>query len=209
MKQFGFLAVFPLAACRRLDVRALVLATLVTLAVNLPFFLWDPSGFKLGLIDALSQAPLRTDSVALSPMLSAIYNIQLPTVFGFFAAIGTLVLVQWRADGSLARASAGGAATCLAFFLFGRAGHLNYYWFCGALLWLAVMLAFAEAALSGGASARTDRISPACPALSDTRIGSSGRGSQRFLACFATSFPSANEKSSKRAMNGSVQPLMA
>lgn len=162
-KQYGFLAALPLGLARRPDFRASLVALGLTALVNVPFVLWDPPAIRLGLIDSLGEAPLRKDSLCLSAMLAVAYPVRLPASLGFVAAAAVLGGVFWRADGRFSRAAAGGAATCLAFFLFGRAGHVNYYWFCSVMLWLAIALEFAENGPAGEGPPATGGLPPSTP----------------------------------------------
>ena len=145
LKQYGFLVAIPLAMAGKPRVHSLIWAGGVLVAINLPFLLLDPAAMKLGLVDELLQAPVR--SICLPAFLQARYRIKIPPEFGivgFLAALTVLALVVARARGSLARSSAGAAAVVLTFFLLGRVGLLHYFSFCRNLLWLAILLGCVE-----------------------------------------------------------------
>lgn len=144
-KQYGFLVAIPLAMSGKTSPRSLIWAGAALLAINLPFLLWDPAAFKLGLIDELLQAPVR--SICLPAFLSVRYRFPVPPEFGVLGFLGSaalLALVVARSRGNPARCSAGAAAVVLAFFFLGRAGFLHYFNLCKNLLWLAIFLGFVE-----------------------------------------------------------------
>jgi hypothetical protein len=143
MKQYGFLVAIPLVFSGKTSLRSLLWAGAILLAVNLPFLLWDPAAMKLGLIDELLQAPVR--SVCLPAFLQARYQFKIPPEFGivgFLASTAMLALVVVRSRGNLARSTAGAAAVVLTFFFLGRVGLLHYFNFCRNLLWLGILLGF-------------------------------------------------------------------
>jgi hypothetical protein len=143
LKQYGFLVAIPLVVAGKTSLRSLIWAGAALLVVNLPFLLWDPAAFKLGLIDELIQAPVR--SMCLPAFLQARYGFRIPPEYGiisFLTSAGILALVVVRSRGNLARSTAGAAAVVLTFFFLGRVGHLHYYNFCRNLLWLAILLSF-------------------------------------------------------------------
>jgi hypothetical protein len=144
MKQYGFLVAIPLMWSGQSSFRSLLWAGAALLVVNLPFLIWNPSAFKLGLIDELAQAPVR--SICLPAFLEKFYRIRIPpeyAIFGFFGSTIVLVSVVYRARGHLAPSVAGAAAVVMTFFFLGRVGHLHYFHFCRNLMWLAIFLAIA------------------------------------------------------------------
>jgi hypothetical protein len=64
---------------------------------------------------------------------------RLPSVVGFLAAAAAVLLVVLRGLPSLTTQLLGGAAIFLAFFAFNKGAHINYYWFVGSLLPMAII----------------------------------------------------------------------
>jgi hypothetical protein len=62
------------------------------------------------------------------------------------AAAAVTAWVAWRGAPSVTGSLLGGAAIFLAFLVFNKAAHANYYWFADALLSLAIMTSAAESA---------------------------------------------------------------
>jgi hypothetical protein len=132
-KQYGALAALPLWSSRRLPWRVAAAAIALALATCLPFLLWDAPALWAGVVRHHLDVPLRVNSLSVPASLAAHGGWQLPGGVGFAAALAA-ALVTSRRPVPLGQAMLGGAAVVLAFFLFSKTGHLNYYWFVGSLL---------------------------------------------------------------------------
>jgi uncharacterized membrane protein len=154
IKQYGFLLTVPLWAARRLTWRVALEAGALTLVTVLPFLLWDPSAFWRGVVRSHTQAAMRMDSLSVLVAVATYTGYQPPAAVGFVAALAVALAAFAGRSPSLAQATVGGAAVLLAFFLFGRAGHLNYYWLAASLLPMAVAVSAGDVSpgKSGGVS---------------------------------------------------------
>jgi hypothetical protein len=144
LKQYGILMLPAAWASRRLSPGPLLLGLAVAALITLPFVIWDPPAFWLGLVGFHLYSPFRPESVSLPAAVYAVSGYQLPSALGFMAAGGTIVLLLFRQAPGLASVPLGVAATLIAFFLFNKAAHANYYWLACAVLAVAVVLAFGE-----------------------------------------------------------------
>jgi hypothetical protein len=134
VKQFGFFWLAPMWASGRIGLRSAVASVAIASLVTLPFVFWDPSGFWLGTYRYPSESPYRADSLSIPGVVLAATGYKLPGSLGFLVAALIAALVIRRSGPSLPRATLGGGAIYMAFFLFSRAGNLNYYWLAGSLL---------------------------------------------------------------------------
>jgi hypothetical protein len=146
-KQYGLL-VLPPAWGARCGWRTLVQAVLGAALFTLPWVLWDPRAFWTGIVTFHTSSPFRVDSLSVSALIARETGWQPPATLGFAAAALTALLVVWRQQATLASAVLGTAAVFLAFFAFGKAGHVNYYWLTAGLLDFAVLAAIAEIAVA-------------------------------------------------------------
>jgi Glycosyltransferase family 87 len=156
IKQYGFLMTVPLWAARRLTWRVALGAVALAFITVLPFLMWDPSAFWRGVVRGHAEAAMRTDSLSVVVAVATYTGYQPPGVLGFAAAPAVGFAAFVRRSPSLAQAAVGGAAVLLAFFLFGKAGHMNYYWLAASLLPMAVAVSAGDASpgKTGGASTR-------------------------------------------------------
>lgn len=134
VKQFGFFWLAPMWASGRMRIGAAIAGVAVASLVTLPFVYWDPPGFWLGVYRYPSESPYRADSLSIPGVVAAATGTKLPGWLAFLVAALVAALVVRRSGPSLPRATLGGAAIYMAFFLFSRAGNLNYYWLAGSLL---------------------------------------------------------------------------
>jgi hypothetical protein len=149
VKQYGFLWAVLLCASGHVNRRNALLAGALAGLINLPFVLWNPPAFWRGVFAFQIDSPFRADSLTVLAALKAWTGIEAPAVVGFLAAAGTLLIVR-RARPSLTDAALGGAAVFLSFFMFNKGAHLNYYWFTGSLLPIAVVASAGESLGGGG-----------------------------------------------------------
>jgi len=146
VKQYGVL-LLPSAWAARSGWRTLVHGLLGAALFTLPFVLWGPRAFWIGNVTFHTSSPFRTDSLSVPALVASQTGWQPPSMLGFAAAAVTATLVVWRQQAALSGAILGSAAVFLAFFAFGKAGHLNYYWLAVALIDFAVLAAIAEMAV--------------------------------------------------------------
>jgi hypothetical protein len=138
VKQYGVLATLPFWAFRRGRWQAVATAGALALAVTLPFVVWNPQAFWRGVVQFHTESAYRENSLSVLAAVAVYTGYWLPAVTGFAAAVVVALLARVGRPQSLAQAIICGAAVLLAFFLFGKAGHLNYYWLVGSLLPLAL-----------------------------------------------------------------------
>lgn len=144
LKQYGILTLPAVWASGRVRARTLLLGVTAAALVTLPFILWDPHAFWLGTVGFHIYSPFRSDCVSFPAMFDIFCGYQLPPALGFVAAAGTIAVLVLRQANRLACVPLGAAATLLAFFLFNKAAHINYYWLADAVLAVAVILSSAE-----------------------------------------------------------------
>jgi hypothetical protein len=143
-KQYAILLLPGFWASRRLRWRHTVIALILVLAVAVPFALPAPADFWRGVFTFHWYSPFRSDSMSVPAWLFNEWSFRLPAWLGL--AITVLILapaLAW-ADGSVSHAVLCGALSLLAFFVFGKAAHLNYYWLVGYLLSQGAMVSAAE-----------------------------------------------------------------
>jgi hypothetical protein len=148
-KQYALLWVVLLWASGHLNWRKTVLAGTLAGLINLPFVLWDPAAFWRGIFAFHINSPFRADSLTVLAALKVWTGMEVSPVVGCLAAAITLLIVR-RARPSITDAALGGAAVFLSFFLFNKAGHMNYYWFAGSLLPIAVIVSAGESCARDG-----------------------------------------------------------
>ncbi len=127
-------AALPLWSSRHLTWRTTLIAAALAFSTFVPFLLWDAPALGRGVVRHHLDVPLRANSLCVPAAVVTYTGWQMPGAVGFAAALVTAVLAFARRLPSLAQATLGGMAVVLAFFLFGKGGHLNYYWFAGSLL---------------------------------------------------------------------------
>jgi hypothetical protein len=150
VKQYAVLAALPLWAARRVGWRTTAAAVALAVATVVPFLMWDPTALWRGVVGHHLDVALRTNSLCMPAAVATYCGWQLPGAIGFGAALLAAVIGLGRRPASLGRALLGGTAVVLAFFLLGKGGHLNYYWFTGSLLPLALAADTSHSAASSG-----------------------------------------------------------
>jgi len=68
----------------------------------------------------------------------------IPAIVGFIAAALVIVLLLRRRNQPLSYAVLGAGAIFLAFFVFNKSSHLNYYWLVQSILAFATLVTLAE-----------------------------------------------------------------
>ncbi len=154
VKQYAVLAALPLWSARRLGWRTTGAAVALALATAVPFLVWDPAALWRGLVRHHLDVPLRTNSLCVPAAVATYCGWPLPGAVGFGAALLAAVIGLGRRPASLGQTLLGGTAVVLAFFLFGKGGHPNYYWFTGSLLPLSLA---AESSHSAASSSGTQK----------------------------------------------------
>jgi hypothetical protein len=144
LKQYGLLWLVVPWWARCLTWRNATTAVVLVLLVILPFVLCNPGALWRGVVLCHLDSPFRPDSLSISAAVFSWTGWQPPAVLGFLAALAVVLALTMRRPTWLASASLGGAGVYLAFVLFGKAGHLNYYWFVAFLLATAISLAARE-----------------------------------------------------------------
>jgi hypothetical protein len=134
VKQYGFLWLPGLAG--RLRWREFLFSIILAVLVALPFVLWDPRAFWLGVVEFQFHQPFRADSLSISAAIYRASGWQLPSVVGLLTAglVSALVIRRRPVNGPLAA-----AAVFLALVLFSKQAFLNYYWLVLSFLMLAMV----------------------------------------------------------------------
>lgn len=145
VKQFGVLWLPSAWMTGRLTVRNVAFGAAVAGLVVLPFLVWNPSAFWLGVVGFHVHSPFREDSLSVpAAVFGLTHGYQLPAALGFVAAAAVLWLVLRHPRAGVSAAALSAAAVFLAFFVFNKAAHQNYYWLACALLALATITSAAE-----------------------------------------------------------------
>ncbi|HXG10956.1 MAG TPA: hypothetical protein VNK04_14445 [Gemmataceae bacterium] len=144
LKQYGFLLLPAFMASRRVGWKDVARAATLAGLIALPFLVWDPRGFWHGIVEFHFYTPLREDSLSVLAAVAVATGQQFPGWLGLGAAAAVAGWLWRRGAPALAGVALGSAATILAFFVFNRAAHLNYYWLALMFLALAVITAAAE-----------------------------------------------------------------
>jgi hypothetical protein len=132
------LPVLPGITRRRIVIRALAVAALVTI----PFAIWDPSGFFRSVVWLQLREPFRTDSLSVLAWLAR-RGIPVPTIATtVIAGAAATALVLWKLPRSAGGFAAGNAVMMFVLFAFGKKAFCNYYFF--------VLGAFAVAVAASG-----------------------------------------------------------
>jgi hypothetical protein len=146
LKQYGFLWAIPIGCSRRIAWRHILLGGVAATFVIAPFLVWNPAAFWLGNFTYQLTSRSRTDSLSIPAVLADRTGVQIPLSFGFLLAAGVSAGVARWGGRDLSRTLLGSSAVLLSFFLFGKAGHLNYYWYTSSLVLGALVLSLAEPA---------------------------------------------------------------
>jgi hypothetical protein len=145
-KQYAALLLVPLllALPSRLRPRAFSVAAGGTLAVAVPFLLWDPRAFVRGVVEFQIRQPFRTDALSWPAAVVSAGGPRLPSWPAFIVAAAVLFLTLRRTV-TPAQAVLSAATTWIAFVAFNKQAFCNYYWLAVGLLCAAVALLSAEA----------------------------------------------------------------
>jgi hypothetical protein len=143
-KQYALLLLPGFWASGRLRWRHTLIAFALVLAVAAPFAMPAPADFWRGVFTFHWYSPFRSDSMSVPAWLFNEKGYMMPAWLGLAIAALILVPALVRSDGSVSHAALCGALSLLAFFVFGKAAHLNYYWLVGYVLSQGCMLAVAE-----------------------------------------------------------------
>jgi len=133
--------------------RATLVPPLVASLTIAPFLVWDASNFVYSTISVHSLQPFRADSLSVPALLVRAGLEAPPSWLGFVLAGVVLVAVLLRAPRTVAGFCGGGMLILLAFFLFGKQAHMNYYFLVIAGLSCGVAAAMNDR-LVGSESAR-------------------------------------------------------
>ena len=152
VKQTGILGVPGIWSSSPSLWRTAIPAGLVAFALVVPFWLWDPGAFWKGVVTTHLWSPIRLDSLSVPAILAASTGYELHPALSFVAAgvVGWFIFRQKHL--SLSQCVLGNAAVLLAFFLFSKAAHMNYYWWAGSFLPLAALVALCEARAEAASS---------------------------------------------------------
>jgi hypothetical protein len=143
-KQYAILLLPGYWASGRLRWSHMVIAIMLVLAVAAPFALPAPADFWRGVFTFHWYSPFRSDSMSVPAWLFNERGYRLPAWLGLAIAVLLPAPALARSDGSVSHAVLCGGLGLFAFFVFGKAAHLNYYWLVGYLLSQGSMLAAAE-----------------------------------------------------------------
>ena len=151
VKQYGILWLPAAWTTGRLSWRRTVPWILLGMLTFIPFLVWHPRAIYRGLVEFQLASPFRIDSLSV-PALVAIFTgnghhtsgFHIPAIVGFMAAVIVIVLLLRRRNQPLSYAVLGAGAIFLAFFVFNKSSHLNYYWLVQSLLAFATLVTLAE-----------------------------------------------------------------
>lgn len=144
LKQFGFVAIPPLLATRRLRPRDLGIGLVVVVVATAPFVIWGPAAFRLGNLTYQTSSPYRMDSFSVLAALAR-WGLRVPSGVGLLASLALMVPVVRACRGrTTAQATLGAAVSLWGTFLLGKAAHANYLWLVAAMLAMTAMLAVAS-----------------------------------------------------------------
>jgi hypothetical protein len=141
VKQYGLLMLPVWVWAGRIRLRHLLGGLVVIGGLTLAFAAWHPAAFWRGVVSWHVHSPFRRDSLTLSAWLAYKTNYELPSWVGCAVAlvVGSIV---WRwGKKQLSSAALGNTAIALAFMLFNKAGHINYFWWTSTMLPIAIIAA--------------------------------------------------------------------
>lgn len=149
VKQYGVLWLPAAWTTGRLSLRKTLPWLIIGLLTFVPFLLWHPRALYRGLVEFQLASPFRIDSLSVPALLALDTGnrYHMSAAAGFIAAALVIALLLRRRRQDLSYAVLGAGATFLAFFLFNKSSHLNYYWLVESLLAFATLLALAETRL--------------------------------------------------------------
>jgi hypothetical protein len=174
-KQYGLLWVPSLLAARVVRGRDVLIGAVIAFLTALPFIVWDYREFWFDTVLFQFYQPFRHDALSISSLVAQATGWQVPSSFGFAAALATIALSFWCRRSGLATAAFSGAAVLLAFFLFNKQAFFNYYWLTSVLLILAAISSAAESVRGAG----TDRSLTRERTIDETNAAASSSGIQK------------------------------
>jgi hypothetical protein len=156
IKQTGFLCVPALARVGQMRLGSFLIGAALPILLLALFFVWGPAGVWGGCIDYLAQLSPRFDCFSVPALAWLRARLQLPTALGFIAAGLAALVALGQKRLLLSQAALGNAGIYLAFFLFGKAAHVNYYWGAASFLPLAFIAAAGETKSASTSANRND-----------------------------------------------------
>jgi hypothetical protein len=144
VKQTGFLCAPALWKYARPPWRNIVAGSLAALVLMAPFVVSSAADFWKGTITFHLRSPFRPDSLSITAAVATAWGYAIPSALGFLAAALVILFLVRQRDLSLSQSALGNSAVVLAFMLLNKAAHMNYFWWAGAFLPLAMIAAAAE-----------------------------------------------------------------
>src|SRR5262249_51211757 len=141
VKQYGLLMLPVWFWAGRIRIRHLLGGLALIGGLTLAFAAWQPAAFWRGVMSWHIHSPFRRDSLTLSAWLAWKTNYELPTWVGLAAALAVGGTVWHWGKRQLSSAALGNTAIALAFMLFNKAGHINYFWWASTMLPIAIIAA--------------------------------------------------------------------
>lgn len=129
----------------------------VVLAVNLPFYLWNPGAFILSLFTVQLAVPMRADLISFAAYAASKKWFVLPMWFSFLYLPIGLYLGSSRTPRSAAGFALASAFTMIPFFALSKQGAPNYYFFGLAMLFCSLALTDVNRISQIGSLARSRR----------------------------------------------------
>lgn len=139
VKQYAPLLLVPLLVLvpRAARLRVVVAAVAGSLALALPFLLWDPGALVRSVVRFQFEQPFRPDALAWPAAMLAFFGVAVPT-WPAFPAAGAVLAWAMRSRPSLSRAITGAALAWLVLVVLNKQAFCNYYWLAVGLLCAAV-----------------------------------------------------------------------
>jgi hypothetical protein len=159
VKQYGPLMLPIWVRGGRIRSRYLLSALAVMACLTLVFVFWQPAAFWRGVVSWHFHSPFRRDSLTLSAWLAWKTGYEMPSWVGLALALLVGAIVWRWGKQCLSSAALGNTAIALAFMLFNKAGHINYFWWTSTMLPIAIIAAAASVE-----SAKLDVLSRLPPA---------------------------------------------
>jgi hypothetical protein len=144
VKQYGLLMLPIWIRAARIRFRYLLVGLAAIAALSAVFIAWQPAAFWRGVVSWHINSPFRRDSLTLSAWLAWKTNYELPAWVGLAVALGVGAIVWRWGKQQLSSAALGNTAIALAFMLFNKAGHINYFWWTSTMLPITIIAAAAS-----------------------------------------------------------------